>query len=156
MHHTAISVITVIMVSNSDRTLQHGECSAALQPKHFQLHSQPFSRTSCTVKKLFPKLIFAVSPFLNYSPPLIIHIFTLVIYTPTHRKKNSTELPKTFISSFDPLSSLTHRAAWATYTLRGSEDVRVSEVPVTPVTSHHPVRTLAGGRYLSQTNILCY
>lgn len=136
MHHTAISVITVIMVSNSDRTLQHGERSAALQPKHFQLHSQPFGRTSCTVKKLFPKLIFAVSPFLNYSPPLIIHIFTLVIYTPTPpQKKTTTEHPKTLISSFDPLSSLSPRAAWATYTLRGSEDVRVSEVPVTLVTS---------------------
>lgn len=51
MHHTAISIITVIMVSNSDHTLQYGEHSAALQSKHLQLHNQPFRRTNCRVKK---------------------------------------------------------------------------------------------------------
>lgn len=71
MHHTAISVVTVIIVSNSDCALQDSEHRAALQTKRLQLLSLPFRRTSCTVKNSLPKFIFAVSSFQNYIPPLI-------------------------------------------------------------------------------------
>lgn len=131
MHHTAFSVITVIMVSNSDHTLQHCEHSAAMQTKHHQLHNEPFRRTSFTVNKLFPKLVFAVSPFLNYIPPLITHALILVHSHSSPRQKKKPK-PNPFISSFDPLSSLTPQVAWA---LLDSIDVRVSEIPVTHTTA---------------------
>lgn len=134
MHRAAISVITAIMVSNSDHALQQGEQSTAFQPKHLQLHKQPFRKTSCTIKKLFPNLIFAVSPFPNYIVPLITHLFILVIHTPNPPKKPSKH-SNPFISSFDPLSSLTPQATWAIHTFPGSMDIRVSVIPGTHMTS---------------------
>lgn len=66
MHHTAIPGITVKIFSTSDCALQNSEHRAALQTKHLQLLNLPFRSTSGTVKKLFPKFIFTVSPFKNY------------------------------------------------------------------------------------------
>jgi len=138
------------MVSNSDRALHRSECSAALQAKHLHLHNQLSRRTSCTVKNLFPKVIFTLSSFLYHIPPLITHHCGDIHSLPSPKTQTHLSVALIPILPFIPEQHrlyIPFQAAWM------SEFQKALWLVWPP---HHPVRTLAGGRHLSQTNTLCY
>lgn len=135
-----------IMASNSDRALQQGEHSTALQPKHLQLHNQPLRRTNCTAKS-FSKLILMVSHFLHYMPPLLTDLFCLVIQPPIPLPH-----PNPYVSRFDPLSSLTPRPSIPPRQ-HGCQSCRD---PCDSYDLFTILRALTSGRHFSQTSTLCY